>query len=131
MKIELTKETYRLSAYEQNVLLPILMKGLTLKIGKKNAVTNKQIVQSVRKYGLKINETSVIMLINHIRMNDLIAGLMASSLGYYITDSEQELMNYEVTLQKREVALRKVRMSIQRQRQSMFKHYSPKQLQMF
>ena len=131
MKIELRKETYQLSAYEQNVLLPILMKALKTKKGKKSAVTNKQIVQSVRKYGLKINETSVIVLINHIRMNDLIAGLMASTVGYYITDNEQELMNYEVTLQKREVALRKVRMSMQRQRQTMFTHYMQKQSQMF
>ena len=125
------KRSRSLSNYEQNVLLPILMNGLEMKKGKENAVTNKQIVQSVRKHGVRINNFSVCLLVNHIRTNDLMVGLMATSNGYYVSSSEQELIDYEKNLMNREVALRKVRMSMQRQRQSMFKHSSPKQLQMF
>ena len=131
MRKRRNEATRALSAYEQNVLLPILMKGLQMKKGKKNAVTNNQMVEAVRKHGVKINYRSMIMVINHIRTNDLIVGLMASSLGYYITDNEHELINYEESLQKREMALRKVRMSMQRQRQFMFQHYTQKQMQMF
>lgn len=42
-----SKKVRSLSNYEQNVLLPILMNGLEMKKGKMNAVTNKQIVQSL------------------------------------------------------------------------------------
>ena len=121
MKKELYKGSYRpITIYEQNVLLPILIKGLEMKKGKMNAVTSIQIIMGMKKHGLNINNTSVNKLINYIRTNDLIDGLMATSLGYFITNSENELINYEATLLCREMALRKVRMSMQRQRRSMF-----------
>lgn len=125
------KRSRSLSNYEVNVLLPILMKGLETKKGKENAVTNKQIVQSVRKHGLKINDRSFIMIINYIRMNDLIVGLVGSSTGYYISNNEQDFINYEDSLLGREVALRKVRMTMQRQRRAMFVPVRDKQTQLF
>ena len=131
MRRELKKETCRLSVYEQNVLLPILIKGLEIKKGKQNAVTNKQIVQSLRGHGLKINQRSVCRLINNIRMNDLVEGLMASPKGYYISEDEREFMDYEVSLLGREMAIRRVRMSIQRQRKTMFSKCSQKQRYLF
>ncbi len=132
MKKELKKGTRPLTNYHQNVLLPILMKGLEMKKGKMNAVTSKQIVNGLRSQGLKINHRDVCMLINHIRTNDLVVGLMASSsTGYYITNSEQDFMDYEQSLLGREKAIRKVRMSIQRQRRSMFAQFSPRQTQLF
>ena len=131
MKNELKKQTRTLSNYEQNVLLPILLKGLETKKGKKNAVTNKQIVQGLQSQGLKIKDTDVRLLINHIRTNDLIEGLMATSAGYFTTNSVQELVGYEDSLLGREKAIRKVRMSIKRQRRAMFEQYIPRQTQLF
>lgn len=131
VKRELKKETCRLSVYEQNVLLPILIKGLEMKKGKQNAVTNKKIVQELNAHGLKINEVGVRRLINYIRMNDLIVGLMASSIGYYTTNNEREFMDYEVSLLGREVAIRRVRMSIQRQRKTMFSKCKQRQTELF
>ena len=128
MKKELKKGTRPLSNYEQNVLLPILMKGLQNKRGRVNAVTRRQIVTGLRSQGLKINDSSVYTMINHIRTNDLIVGLMAASAGYYITNSEQDFMDYEDSLMGREKEIRKVRMSIQRQRRRLF---APRQLQLF
>ncbi|NLC49164.1 MAG: hypothetical protein GX762_02195 [Bacteroidales bacterium] len=135
MKKVLKRGSYpRLSVYEQNVLLPILMKGLEMKKSKENAVTAKQIVKGVKSQGLKINITSVDKIINHIRMNDLIVGLMGSCRGYYVAKCEQEFINYEANLQVREAALRKVRMSMQRQRRSMYAHipaFTNRQTQLF
>ena len=129
MKNELKKQTRPLTNYDHNVLLPILMKGLELKKGKMNAVTSKQIGQGLRSQGLKINDRNVCKLINHIRTNDLIVGLMATSAGYYITNSEQELVKYEGSLLGREKEIRKVRMSIKRQRRTMFSQYASKHTQ--
>ena len=132
MKNRMNPKTVRaLSNYEQNVLLPILMKGLEMKRGKTNAVTVKQMTRAMRKHGLKIGERSVFELIHHIRTNDLIVGLMATSAGYYITDNEQELINYEDVLLSREAAIRRVRMSIERQRRGMFSQTAQRQTQLF
>ena len=125
------KKCLPLSIYEQNVLLPILMKGLEVKKGKVNAVTRKQILTGIKSQNVKINRSHVERIINHIRMNDLIEGLVGSTTGYYITSTEQELMDYEVSLQKREASLKKVRLIMQRQRRSMFSQEPEKQTQLF
>lgn len=120
IKMKVKSKTCPLSYYEQNVLLPVLMKGLRMKKGKTNAVTSKQIVRGVRNQGLKINTRSLEKIIYYIRMNDLIVGLIACVSGYYVINNEQDFIEYEVNLSGREAALRRVRMSIQRQRRSMF-----------
>ena len=129
MKKELKKQTRPLTNYDHNVLLPILIKGLELKKGKMNAVTSRLIVEGLSSQGLKINDRDVRRIISHIRMNDLVAGLITSSAGYYITNSEQDFMKYEDTLLAREKAIKKVRMSIQRQRRTMFSQLSQKNTQ--
>ena len=129
MKNELKQQARTLSNYDHNVLMPVLMNGLELKKGKMNAVTGKQILQGLQSQGLKITERDLRSIINHIRTNDLVAGLIATSAGYYITDSEQELVGYENTLLKHETTLRKVRLSIKRQRRSMFIQLASKQRQ--
>ena len=120
-----------LNIYEQNVLLPILVNALKIKKGRKNAVKSKQIIEGLHSHGLKIKEKQVHRIINHIRMNDIVMGLMGSSVGYYIIDSEQDFINYEDGLLKRETALRKVRMCIKRQRESKFAECLYKQEQLF
>ena len=129
--LKLKKETRHLSNYDLNVLLPILIKSLEMKQGKENAVRGKQIIEGLRNHGLKINRRSLYMLINHIRTNDLVVGLMASTVGYYITSNNQELMDYENSLLSREVEIRKVRKSIKRQRSALFLDLPKKQTQLF
>ena len=131
MKNEMKEKRRSLSSYEQNVLLPILMKSLKMKRGRINAVTNKQIVCGLKNHGLRTNEKNLHKLINHIRRNDLVAGLMASSVGYYIANNEQELIQYEKSLLGRETEIRKVRLSITRQRRAMFSKLSYMQTQLF
>lgn len=120
-----------LNIYEQNVLLPILVNALKIKKGRKNAVKSKQIIEGLHSHGLKIKEKQVHRIINHIRMNDIVVGLMGSSVGYYIIDSELDFINYEDGLMKRETALRNVRICIERQRKSKFTECLCKQKQVF
>ena len=131
MKNEMKKQSRPLSNYDHNVLLPVLIKALETKKGKKNAISGKQILQGLQSQKLKINERDVFMLINHIRTNDLVVGLIAASVGYYITNSEHELVKYENTLLVREKTIRKVRKSIIRQRRAMLLQRPPRQTQLF
>ena len=123
-EMKVKTQTRSLSYYELNVLLPILLKGLEMKKGKKNAVTREQIIVGLKKQGLKISGSPIDRLIHYIRTNDLIEGLVGSLNGFYVSESEQEYIEYEKTLLAREVSLRKVRMSIQRQRRSMYSEHS-------
>src|SRR5574344_1968388 len=115
----LDNETAPLTGYETGVLLPQLISGLKTKQGRRSAVTNKHIVAAL-KPGYKISEARVRKIINHIRTNDLIPGLIATSDGYFIAETEEELVGYEESLKGREDAIREVRISIARQRQILY-----------
>lgn len=112
-----SEQTEPLTEYEEQTLLPQLVRGLRTKVGRAMSVTNKAIIDGMkRNLGLSISDARVRKLINHIRNNDLVPCLIATSQGYYIAESEQELKDYEDSLLGREEAIRSVRLSIQRQR---------------
>lgn len=113
------RETQPLTEYELRVLLPLLIEGLQTKLGRENAVTNKHIVNAL-KGAYKLNEARVRKIINHIRTNDLVPGLIATSEGYFIATTEAELLEYEESLKGREDAIREVRLSIARQRRILY-----------
>lgn len=116
-----SEQTEPLTEYEEQTLLPQLVRGLRTKIGKSMSVTNKAIIEGMKKnLGLSISDARVRKLINHIRIKDLVPCLIATSSGYYIAETEQELKEYEESLLGREEAIRNVRLSIQRQRISKY-----------
>ena len=111
------EQTEPLTEYEETQLLPQIVRGLSLKVGKNNAVTNTAIVRGMKEnLNLRTTEPRVRKIINHIRIHDLVPCLIATSQGYYVAESEQELKDYEESLLGREEAIHSVRMSIQRQR---------------
>ena len=112
-------ETAHLNEYETGVLLPLLIRGLRFKVGRNSAITNRYIVNTLRG-SCKLSEARVRKIINHIRTNDLIPGLIATSEGYFIAQSEAELLEYEESLKGREDAIRAVRLSIARQRRILY-----------
>lgn len=113
-------ETAPLTEYEENVLLPLVLRGLKTKIGKENAVTNRTIVQRLNIAGYTATEPRIRKLINHIRMTDLLPGLIATSGGYFLATSEAELLDYEQSLIGREDAIKQVRLAIARQRRILY-----------
>ena len=114
-------ETDPLSDYELKTVLPQIVRGLLRKVGKANAITNSAIVRGMKaNLNLSLTEARVRKIINHIRCHDLVPCLIATSNGYYIAESEQELKEYETSLLGREEAIRNVRLAIQRQRARKF-----------
>ena len=113
------KETQPLTEYETGVLLPLLVRGLRTKKGRDSAVTNRYIVNTLRG-SCNLSEARVRKIINHIRTNDIIPGLIATSEGYFIAETEAELSEYEESLKGREDAIRAVRLAIARQRRILY-----------
>lgn len=113
-------ETAPLTDYEEDVLLPLFINSLNRKIGKRNSITNVEIVAALKKQSYKIDGARVRKIINHIRIKGLVNGLIATSDGYYVATTERELAEYEQSLKGREDAIRAVRLSIAQQRKQMF-----------
>ena len=97
-------ETAPLNEYETGVLLPLLIRELRFKVGRNSAITNRYIVNTLRG-SCKLSEARVRKIINHIRTNDLIPGLIATSEGYFIAESEAELLEYEESLKAAEAEI--------------------------
>ena len=115
-----SNETSPLNDYELRVLLPVILAGMKDKQGKRNAVTNGYIIGRLKQQGYRIDAPRLRKVINHIRTNDLIPGLIATSEGYFLAEDEQELMDYEDSLRGREEAIKAVRLAIARQRRMLY-----------
>jgi hypothetical protein len=112
-------ETYDLTDYELQRVLPAIRSGLLTKQGAGMAVTNKQIVAGLeRNRAIKTNEARVRKIINYIRNKNMIPRLIASSKGYYIASSRQEVLDYIESLRGRENAIKQVRVAMEDQLQS-------------
>lgn len=124
-----SNETSPLNDYELRVLLPVILAGLKDKQGKRNAVTNGYIIGRLKQQGYRIDAPRLRKVINHIRTNDLIPGLIATSEGYFLAEDEQELMDYEDSLRGREEAIKAVRLAIARQRRMLYTEAQAKAVQ--
>ena len=104
-------ETAPLTKQEEGVLMPLLVKGLITKIGKDNAITNKEIRTRLKERGVVISDARIRKIINFIRVNQLIKNLISTSKGYYIATTKEEVAEYIKSLEQREAAIRQLRKS--------------------
>lgn len=108
-------QTEPLTEYERDTLLPVICRGLRNKIGEARAITNTAITKAMKGAGYQLTEARLRKIINHIRIHGLIKWLIATSKGYYIATSRQEMEDYIVSLRGREDAIRAVRESMEKQ----------------
>jgi hypothetical protein len=91
-------ETEELTQYEIEVLVPIMVKGLSTKIGQDNAITNSKIRSRLKDKELDISDSRIRKIINYIRVNKLIVNLLATSKGYFISNDPNEISRYKESL---------------------------------
>ena len=111
------EQTEPLTDMEREVFLPPIIKGLRVKVGKGKAVTNRDIVRGLKaNLDIKISEARVRKMINHIRNNDIIPCLIATSKGYYIAETPEEVDDYIDSLYGRIEAITADAESMKRQK---------------
>ncbi len=116
MSIEGFEEyTHDLSVYESEELLPRFIEGFKKKIGPFNVISNAQIVINLKNDGYKISSVIVRKIIHHIRIKGLIENLIATSSGYYIARTVEEVQVHCKSLKQREDSIRAVRLALTRQ----------------
>ncbi len=94
-------------------IVHIMVDRFTHKPGIKNIVTNPQIVDGLKTIGIETTEPRIRKIIQYIRTNALIPGLIATSKGYYSTNDIEHLEQWIVTMKQRENAIRESRKSIE------------------
>jgi len=88
-------QTEPLNDYERDVLLPVIVRGLQTKLGRKKAITNAQMVVALKNAGYhSVNQPRIRKIINFIRIQGLITNLIASNNGYWIETNIDERRKY-------------------------------------
>ena len=111
--------TCPLDDYEQGTLLPVMVQCLKKHIGRENAVNNNFMCASLSTRGYSIGAARVRKLINYIRVNDLVPCLMATSVGYYVTEDPLEMQKYIRSLRGRISAISEVLLAMEAQYEGM------------
>lgn len=114
--------TAKLSDTERDRYVPLIVDILKCRKGISRAVTSTQISDQLhRDTGWHITGSRIRKIINHIRYNGLVRCLVASSHGYYIAESKEQLDVYIESLQGRLDAIRSVLRIIKAQGRRSFK----------
>jgi hypothetical protein len=101
--------TFELTNEERFVVQTMIKRFETLK-GKEFIVTGEQIRDGINKnLNLHFDMIRIRKMIQFIRTNDLVAGLIATSKGYYVAKTAEEIEDWIESLKSRENAIRKIR----------------------
>jgi hypothetical protein len=80
-------------------------------VGKKKAVSNHRIRWILfEKHGI-VTPARVRKLINYIRINCLVANLIANNAGYYVAETQEEVETYVHSLRQRAASIMHVAQS--------------------
>lgn len=115
--------TFELTNEEKFVVQTIVKRFNTLK-GKRNIVTGEQIRIGI-KNNLQIDFTDsrIRKMIQYIRLNNMVLGLVASSKGYYVAETIDEIQQWVDSLKSRENAIREIREMAEKQIAEMKSQY--------
>lgn len=91
-----------LNGFELNTVLPKVARYLEKCKGAENAETNSQIrFRLSQDYNLHVTDPRLRAVINEIRTSGTVPYLVASSKGYYVATSVEEVEDYARTLDSR------------------------------
>ena len=108
------KETAPLNDEEKS-LLAGFVRGLLGHVGKNNAITNKEIQANYKRLEIDVSDARVRKLINHVRTHNLVPCLVASSVGYYVSNDAVEIGKYIQSLDQRISAIQAMKDSVIKQ----------------
>jgi len=92
--------TYDLTDAEYK-LIPMFFKGFKNHIGEEKAISNKQIREMFAKKNIKIGDPRVRKIINFLRRERIITGLISSSKGYWVELDPLKVKKYRESLIQR------------------------------
>ena len=86
------QQTQPLSQYEQEILVPIVVRGLQTKVGKANSITNKEICSALKEKGYKVDAFDALSLAESAGSSKAVNLVLMGCLSKYFDFSEEEWM---------------------------------------
>jgi hypothetical protein len=100
--IELTPTEHR--------LIPMMVDRFKMKRGIEHIVTAETMIAKIHEaFGVKLKDTRIRKIIQFIRVNNMVPGLIATSRGYYTAETIDEINDWIESLKAREAAIRHIR----------------------
>lgn len=110
------QQTQPLNDYERGTLLPLIIRGLETKVGAAKVIAGSTIIRKMKAAGYKLDGPRLRKIINHIRINDYLPGLVSNSQGYFVANTASEIDECIVSLQGRVDATQAIILALQRQK---------------
>jgi hypothetical protein len=115
--------TFELTNEEKFVVQNIVKRFNALK-GKRNIVTGEQIRIGIKNHlQIDFTDSRIRKMIQYIRLNNMVMGLVASSKGYYVAETIDEIQQWVDSLKSRENAIREIREKAEHQIAEMKSQY--------
>ena len=109
------EHTVELSPDEQK-FVGVIVQRFNTKKGKQHIVTADAIIEGLKNhFNFEFKESRVRKMIQYIRLNNLVVGLIATSKGYFVAESIEEIQDWVNSLKSRENAIRSIREIAERQ----------------
>ena len=112
-------ETSELTDYEKEQLLPLVVEGLRVRIGKDKAITNDRMVMALQARGPKITPPRLRKIIHEIRIKGDVPFLIATSRGYYVSHDKAEIRDYVESLHQRAESILSIAKQLEFQSQAL------------
>lgn len=91
---------------DEKKLIPIIIRGLSNHKGKERSITGSTICKNVSEKFMQLTEPRLRKIINFIRARKILP-VIATSNGYYVSDSPDEIRKQIRSLEQRRDAIQK------------------------
>jgi len=119
--------TVELTEDEQK-MVDVVVSRFKQKPGRQNLVTNHQILTGLNNaFGLNLSEPRIRKIIQFIRINNILPGLIGVSRGYYYTENIDEIESWIQSMEERERSIAQSRMVAQNHVRLLKRNQNPEQ----
>ncbi len=107
--------TEELNDYERDVLLPLIVPVWKNRRGRDRSITNKTFIKRLRNEGHRIDGPRFRKIMHVIRVSGMVPGILATSDGYYVAQTEEEWEDYIRSINERLHHITALRNAIEKQ----------------
>lgn len=86
---------------KEKVIAERIAVGLRHRIGKKNAITNKQIRLKLSAEGHRLADATIRKMVQYIRQHGIVKRVCSTSNGYFVAETDEELNNWITSMKQR------------------------------